>query len=90
MKTYHVIINGKHFYDQLIDSYLKRYKEIRNFRTDQGEDYATVCLLDYGYTRFELNTAEVLIFKALIDSNISHEEFVSMNVFFFFIITRYT
>ena len=34
IKNYNVIINGKSFYDQPIDSDIKRYKET-------GEDYAT-------------------------------------------------
>ena len=29
IKYYSVIINGKNFYDQAIDSYMKRYEEIR-------------------------------------------------------------
>ena len=44
---YNVIINGKNFYDQEpIDSDIKRYEEIKNLRTGQGEDYTTGCLLD--------------------------------------------
>ena len=42
-----MIINGKNFYDQAIDSDVKRYKEIRKLTTGQSEDYATVCLLDF-------------------------------------------
>ena len=47
MKNYNVIINGKNFYDQPVDSDVKRYEEIRKLTTGQGEDYATGCLLDY-------------------------------------------
>ena len=39
--NYNVIINGKNFYDQAIDSGIKRYEEIRKVTTGQGEDYAT-------------------------------------------------
>ena len=49
--NYNVIINGKNFYDQLIDSYRKRYKEIRKLTTRQSEDYNTRCLLDYEYIK---------------------------------------
>ena len=41
IKNYNVIINGKDFYDQVIDSDIKRYKESRKLATGQGEDYIT-------------------------------------------------
>ena len=44
-----MIINGKNFYDQAIDSHIKPYGEIRKLRTGQGEDYTTGCLLYYDY-----------------------------------------
>ena len=49
--TYNVIINGKNFYDQPIDSDIKRYKEIRKLITGRGENYTTWCLLDYDYNK---------------------------------------
>ena len=51
IKNYNVIINGKNFYDQPIDSDIKRYKEIRQLTTVKVEDYTTWCLLDYEYTK---------------------------------------
>ena len=40
IKYYNVIIIiGKNFYDQPIDSDIKRYEEIRKLITGQGEDY---------------------------------------------------
>ena len=47
IKSYNVIINGKSFYDQPINSYVKRCKEIRKLTKTQGEDYAAGCLLNY-------------------------------------------
>ena len=41
---YQKAINGKSFYDQAIDSDIKRYEEIRKLATVQGEDYTTGCL----------------------------------------------
>ena len=41
----------KNFYDQTIDSDIKRYKEIRKLTTGQGENYTTVCFLDYVYIK---------------------------------------
>ena len=50
-KNYNVIVNRKNFYDQAIDSDIKRYEEIRKLTTGQGEDYTTRCLLDYKYIK---------------------------------------
>ena len=46
-----MIVNGKKFYEQPIDSDLKRYQVIRKLATGQGEDYTTGCLLDYDYIK---------------------------------------
>ena len=46
-----MIINGKSFYDQPIDSDIKRYEEIRKLTTGQGKDYTAGCLLDYDYIK---------------------------------------
>ena len=51
IKNYKVIINGKNFYDQPIDSDTKQYEEIRKLRTGQDEGYTTGCLLDYDYIK---------------------------------------
>ena len=41
IKSYNVIVNGKNFYDQPIDSDIKRYKEIRKLTIVKVEDYTT-------------------------------------------------
>ena len=46
-----IIKNGKNFFDQTIDSNIKRYKEIRKLTTRQDKDYTTWCLLDYDYSK---------------------------------------
>ena len=51
IKSYNVTINGIKFYDQAIDSDIKRYEEIRKLTRGQGDDYTTGCLLDYDYTK---------------------------------------
>ena len=48
IKNYNVIVNGKNFYDQALNSDVKRYKEIRKLT---GEDYTNGCLLDYEYIK---------------------------------------
>ena len=44
-------INEKSFYDQAIDSDIKRYEKIRKLTTGQGEGYTTGCLLGYDYIK---------------------------------------
>ena len=49
MKDYNVMIDGKNFFDQPINSNLKTYDNIRKIATGKGDNYATGCLLDYIY-----------------------------------------
>ena len=49
MKYYNVMIDGRNFFDQPINSMTKTYKNIRKIFTGQGDDYTTGCLLDYSY-----------------------------------------
>ena len=48
-KDYNVMIDGKNFFDQPINSMTKTYENIRKIATGQGDDYTTGCLLDYSY-----------------------------------------
>ena len=47
INDYNVMIDGKNFFDQPINSNLKTYENIRRIATGQGDDYTTDCLLDY-------------------------------------------
>ena len=47
IKIYNIFLNGKSFYDQPIDSDIKRYTEIRKLTAGQGKDYITKYLLEY-------------------------------------------
>ena len=49
MKDYNILIDGKNFFDQPINSELKTYENIRKIATGQADDYTTGCLLDYSY-----------------------------------------
>ena len=51
IKNYNVIINGKSFYDQAIDSDIKRNEEIRKLTTGQGEVYTAEYLLHDKYIK---------------------------------------
>ena len=51
--NYNIEIDGRNFYDQLVNDSIKQYDEVRKISTGQGDDYTTGCLLDYSY--FEKN-----------------------------------
>ena len=43
------MIVGKNVFDQPVKNNKVTYENIRKFATGQGDDYTTVCLLDYIY-----------------------------------------
>ena len=45
------IINGKIFYDQEVDSDMKRHEEVKKLTAWEDEDYTTGFLLDYDYIK---------------------------------------
>ena len=53
IENYNIKIDGKSFYDQPINDWIKQYDEVRKVSTGQGDDYTTGCLLDFSY--FEKN-----------------------------------
>ena len=49
--NYNMIVDEKNFYDQAIDSRIKRNEESRKLTTEKGEDYITTFLLNYDYIK---------------------------------------
>ena len=49
LKKYNVIIDGRNFYDNLIESDIEKYRELKKVMIGKGEDYTTGSLLDYDY-----------------------------------------
>ena len=49
LKIYNVIIDGRNFYDNPIESNIEKYRELKKVMTGKGEDYTTGSLLDYNY-----------------------------------------
>ena len=47
IKDYNVMIDGRNFFDQPINSMNKACENIRKIATGKGDDYTTGCLLDY-------------------------------------------
>ena len=46
---YNVIFDGRNFYDNPIESDIKKYRELKKVMTGKGEDYTTGSLLDFHY-----------------------------------------
>ena len=49
LKKYNVIIDGRNFYDNPIESDNEKYRELKKVMIGKGEDYTTGSLLDYNY-----------------------------------------
>ena len=52
IKDYNVMIDGRNFFDQPINSITKTYKNIRGIAAGQGDNYTTGCLLDQKITNW--------------------------------------
>ena len=66
IKDYNVMIYGKNFLDQQINSMTKTYKNIGKVVTGQGDDYATGCLLDYSSFKDHYKIIAIDLSKQLI------------------------
>ena len=49
LNKYNVIIDGRNFYDNPIESDIEKYREIKKVMIGKGEDYTTGSLLHYNY-----------------------------------------
>ena len=49
LNKYNVIIDGRIFYDNPIESDTEKYRELKKIMIGKGEDYTTGSLLDYNY-----------------------------------------
>ena len=49
LKKYNVIIDGRDFYDNPIESDIEKYSKLKKVMIGKGEDYTTGSLLDYDY-----------------------------------------
>ena len=49
LKKYNVIIDGRNFYDNPIESDIEKYRELKDLMIGKEEDYTTGSLLDYDY-----------------------------------------
>ena len=49
LNEYNVIIDGRNFYNNPIESDIEKYRELKKVMIGKGEDYTTGSLLDYNY-----------------------------------------
>ena len=63
IKDYNVMIDGKNFFDQPINSMTKTYENIRKMATGQGNDYTIGCLLGYPYFKNHYKTITIDLSK---------------------------
>ena len=49
LEKYNVIIDGRNFYDNPIESDIEKYRELKKVTIGKGEDYTTGSLLDFNY-----------------------------------------
>ena len=49
LEKYNVIIDGRNFYDNPIESDIEKYRELKKVMIGKGEGYTTGSLLDYNY-----------------------------------------
>ena len=49
LQKYNVIIDGRNFYDNPIESDIEKYRELEKVMIGKGEDYTTASLLDFNY-----------------------------------------
>ena len=49
LKKYNVIIDGRNFYDNPIETYIEKYRELKKVMIGKGENYTTGSLLDLDY-----------------------------------------
>ena len=49
LNKYNVIIDGRNFYNNPIESDIEKYRELKKVMIGKGEDYTTGSLLDYDY-----------------------------------------
>ena len=70
IKGYNVLIEGRNFYDQNVNSSIVRHNELLKMTTERSEDYSTGCFLDYDYYIKDFNIIGIdLPHQVVLDSD---------------------
>ena len=57
------MMDGQNVFSQSVKNDLKTYENIWKIATGQGDDYTTICLLDYPYSKIYYKTIEIDLSK---------------------------
>ena len=63
INKYNVIIDGRNFYDNPIESDIEKYRELKKVMIGKGEDHTTGSLLDFNYFKKHYNLVAVDLSK---------------------------
>ena len=63
LEKYNVIIDGRSFYDNPIESDIEKYRELKKVMIGKGEDYTSGALLDFNYFDKHYKLVAVDLFK---------------------------
>ena len=63
LNKYNVIIDGRNFHDNPIESDIEKYRELKKVMIEKGEDYTTGSLLDYNYFKEHIKLVAVVLSK---------------------------
>ena len=63
LKKYNVIIDGRNFYVNPIESDIEKYRELKKVMIGKGEDYTTGSLLDFNYFKKHYKLLAVGLYK---------------------------
>ena len=63
LEKYNVIIDGRKFYDNPIESDIEKYRELKKVMIGKGEDYTTGSLIDYNYFKKQYKLVAVDLSK---------------------------
>ena len=95
IENYNIKIDGRNFYDQPINNLIKLYDEIRKISIVQGDDYTTVCLLDFAYfiKKYRLIAVDLSKQKALDTDSRAIQQIIftckaSANVLIYYILEK--
>ena len=74
LKKYNVIIDGRNFYDNPIESDIEKYRELKKVMIGKGEDYTTGSLLDYDLSKqkeldADSRAIQQIEFKYMLETN---------------------
>ena len=69
IKDYNVMIGGRNFFDQPIDSMANTYENIRKVAIGRGDDYTIGCILDYSYFKENYKIIAIDLRRQELDSD---------------------